>query len=141
MSTIRSARSAAERRWDLDDCGTGVISSIFGLLVVLMLPLFAVQVVYDLYATSAVTASAYDAARVVAGSDGGPTAIAAAEDGARRSLGRYGQRVSFTWITDDDSVQLHVVATNPGFLPAALRRPFGVDVVDRTVRLRTERFR
>ncbi|MDT7548846.1 MAG: hypothetical protein QOE84_1240 [Actinomycetota bacterium] len=117
------------------------MSSVFGLFVVLILLLLAVQVVYDLYATSAVTASAYDAARVVAGSDGGPAATAVAEDAARRSLGRYGQRVSFTWTIDGDAVQLRVVARNPGFLPTALRRPLGVDTVDRTVRLRTERFR
>ena len=118
-----------------------MISSIFGLFVVLVLMLLAVQVVYDLYATSAVTAAAYDAARVVAGADGGPGATAAAEDGARQALGRYGDRVQFEWAVGEDVVQLHVMARNPGFLPVALRRPLGVDLVDRTVRLRTERFR
>lgn len=118
-----------------------MISSIFGLFVVLVLLLLAVQVVYDLYATSAVTAAAYDAARVVAGADGGPGATAAAEDGARQALGRYGERLEFTWAIGDDVVQLRVTARNPGFLPAAMRRPLGVDAVDRTVRLRTERFR
>ena len=118
-----------------------MISSIFGLFVVLVLLLFAVQVVYDLYATSAVTAAAYDAARVVAGADGGPGATATAEEGARHALGRYGERLAFTWKLDDDVVELRVVARNPGFLPAGLRRPLGVDTVDRTVRLRTERFR
>jgi hypothetical protein len=118
-----------------------VISSIFGLFVVLVLLLLAVQVVYDLYATSAVTAAAYDAARVVAGADGGPSAIPVAEDGARQALGRYGERLEFSWAVDGDVVQLHVTATNPGFLPAAMRRPLGVDAVDRTVRLRTERVR
>ena len=121
--------------------GTGVISSVFGLFVVLVLLLSAVQVVYDLYATSAVTAATYDAARVVAGSDGGQAATSAAEEGARRALGRYGQRLRFTWTIDDDVVRLHVVAQNPSFLPAALRRPLGVDSVDRTVRLRAERVR
>ncbi|MEY2475796.1 MAG: hypothetical protein QOG87_1111 [Actinomycetota bacterium] len=118
-----------------------MISSIFGLFVVLVLLLLAVQVVYDLYATSAVTAAAYDAARVVAGADGGPSAIPVAEDGARQALGRYGERLEFSWAVDGDVVQLHVTATNPGFLPAAMRRPLGVDAVDRTVRLRTERVR
>lgn len=136
MSTSRSAASAADR-----ERGTGVISSIFGLLVVLVLLLLAVQVTYDLYASSAVTAAAYDAARVVAGSDGGPAATGTAEAGARRSLGRYGERMSFTWSVDGDVVELHVVAQNPSFLPVGLRRPLGVDVVDRTVRVRTERFR
>jgi hypothetical protein len=118
-----------------------VISSIFGLCTVLVLLLFAVQVVYDLYATSAVTAAAYDAARVVAGADGGPAATTVAEEGARDALGRYGERVRFTWTLDGDVVQLHVVARNPGFLPESLRRPLGVDTVDRTVRVRTERLR
>jgi hypothetical protein len=139
MSIRRSARSAADR--SRTQRGTGVISSIFGLFAVLVLLLLAVQVVYDLYATSAVTAAAYDAARVVAGADGGPGAIAGAEDGARQALGRYGERLEFSWTVDGDVVQLHVVAKNPGFLPAAMRRPLGVDAVDRTVRLRTERLR
>ena len=118
-----------------------MISSIFGLVVVLVLLLFAVQVVYDLYATSAVTAAAYDAARIVAGADGGPAATTAAEERARDALGRYGERLAFTWTLDADMVQLHVVAKNPGFLPVSLRRPLRVDAVDRTVRVRTERLR
>ena len=118
-----------------------MISSIFGLFVMLVLLLFAVQVVYDLYATSAVTAAAYDAARVVAGADGGPGATASAEESARQALGRYGERLEFAWTVDDEVVVLRVVARNPGFLPAAVRRPLGVDTVDRTVRLRAERFR
>jgi hypothetical protein len=118
-----------------------VISSVFGLLTVMTLLLVAVQVVYDLYATSAVTASAYDAARVVAGADGGPAAVSTAEDAARRALGGYGHRVAFTWTVSGDAVQLRVVARNPSFLPSALRAPLGVDVVDRTVRVRMERMR
>jgi hypothetical protein len=118
-----------------------VISSIFGLFTVLVLLLFAVQVVYDLYATSAVTAAAYDAARVVAGADGGSVATTAAEERARDALGRYGERLTFTWSLDGDVVELHVVARNPGFLPASLRSPLGVDTVDRTVRVRAERLR
>ena len=109
--------------------------------MVLVMLLLAVQVTYDLYASSAVSAAAYDAARIVAGSDGGPAAATTAEAAARRALGRYGSGVSFTWAVDDDNVELRVVAQNPSFLPAALRRPLGVDVVDRTVRVRTERFR
>ena len=136
MSTSRSAASAAE-----GERGTGVISSIFGLLVVIVLLLLAVQVTYDLYASSAVTAAAYDAARVVAGSDGGPGATAAAEESARRALGRYGERASFAWSMDGAFVELRVVAQNPSFLPASLRRPLDIDAVDRTVRVRAEGFR
>jgi hypothetical protein len=67
--------------------------------------------------------------------------MAAAEDGARQALGRYGERLEFTWTLDGNVVELRVFARNPGFLPAALRQPLGVDAVDRTVRLRAERFR
>jgi hypothetical protein len=120
-------------------------------MVFLVLLLVAVQVLFNLYATSAVTAAAYDAARIVAGADAGAGggggagsldgARADAEAGARRTLGRYASRTSFQWdVTDPDVVQLHVVAQNPGFLPLALRRPLGFDRVDRTVRVRVERF-
>lgn len=113
----------------------------------LVLLLLAVQVLFNLYAASAVTAAAYDAARIVAGADvaAGAGSLdgarADAEAGAVHTLGRYGARVHFDWDVDDpDVVQLHVVAANPGFLPVALRRPLGFDRVDRTVRVRVERF-
>ena len=96
------------------------------------------QIVFDFYATSAVTAAAYDAARVVAGSDG---AILGAETDARRALGSYGSRVRFEWSVQPDEIALRVVADNPGFVPRALRRPLGADTVDRTVRVRVERVR
>jgi hypothetical protein len=125
------------------EAGTGVISSITGVFVFLVLLLFAVQVTYDLFATSAVSAAAYDAARVVAGADaqGRASATTDAEAQARRVLGRYGDRVTFTWRVDADWVELQVVAVNPGFLPVAIRRPLGADVVDRTIRIRVERLR
>ena len=99
----------------------------------------AVQVAYDLYATSAVTGVAYDAARVVAGSDS--TAAVDAEATAVRVLGRYGTRARFEWQIGADVVALRVVVPNPSFLPAALRRPLRVDSADRTVRVRVERLR
>jgi hypothetical protein len=113
-----------------------------GLLVFMTLLLVAVQVAYDLYATSVVTSVAYDAARIVAGADaGGGAPTAAAEADARRALGPYGGRAQFIWEVNGDVVQLRVLATNPSFIPASLRRPLGVDQVDRTVRVRVERFR
>jgi hypothetical protein len=35
-------------------------------------------------------------------------------------------------------IALHIVTKNPGFLPAALRQPMGLDEIDRTVRVRIE---
>src|SRR5687768_13185417 len=93
----RSARSAAER-------GAGLIGTLAGVTVFLALLLFAVQLLFNLYAASAVTAAAYDAARVVAGSDGGD--LGRAEAHARQVLGRYADRVTFSWSLDGDTVAL-----------------------------------
>jgi hypothetical protein len=142
MSTIRSNRSASSRA-DWGEHGFGLIGSVAGVAAFLLFLLLAVQVTYDLYATSAVTSAAYDAVRIVAGADAleQTDARGEAESSARRVLGRYGERVAFSWADDADHITLHVRSTNPGFVPAALRRPLGIDVVDRTVRARVERMR
>lgn len=133
MSTSASA-SCAERR-AVREAGTGVISTLIGGLVVLALLLFAVQVVLGLYATSVVTAVAYDAAKSVAGADAVDPETATAA--ARRSLGRWGERAGFRWAREDDEVVLRVRLPAPTLLPA----PFtGLDV-DRTVRVRVETVR
>ncbi|HVL28607.1 MAG TPA: hypothetical protein VM390_10700, partial [Acidimicrobiales bacterium] len=121
--------------------GSGPISTWIGFVVFLGMLLFTVQALLNLYATSVVTSVAYDAARQVAGSDGGPGAVAAAEGHARRLLGRMGDRVSFDWgATTGDDVVLRV----QGRVPSVLMSPGRVlafGEIDRTVRLRVERFR
>lgn len=125
-----------------DERGAGPISAWIGFTVFLILLLFAVQVLYNVYATSVVTAVASDAARRVAGAAGGPHSVSVVEGEARRSLGRYGERVSFDWsATDDDFVVLRVRATNPGFLWSPFDQPLAFDEIDRTIRVRVERFR
>ncbi len=100
------------------------------------------QALFNLYATSVVTAVAYDAARRVAGADGGPGSMAQAEAEARQSLGRYSDRVSFDWsATDGETVVLAVHAENPHMLLPAVAGPLAFDEIDRTVRVRVERFR
>ena len=66
-----------------------MVSALAGTTAFLVLLLFATQLLFNLYATSVVTAAAFDAARVVAGADGGPDRITGAEAQARRMLGRY----------------------------------------------------
>lgn len=104
--------------------------------------LLAVQVVFALYASSVVTAAAYDGARIVAGHESQADEVASrhrAEDHVRSLLGRYGQRATFTWgASDDDNVVLTVDVTNPGFLPASMREPMRLDRTTRTVRVRKE---
>ena len=125
-----------------------MIGSLAGVTVFLTLLLFAAQVVLNLYAASSVTAAAFDAARVVAGSDGGRTVEAQAEAGARRLLGRYGEGATFEWSYPDvdgdgteDEVHLRVVAPSPGRLLPALSSRLPFAVVERTVTVRAERLR
>ena len=104
--------------------------------------LFAVQVLFNLYAASVVTAVSYDAARRVAGSDGGPETMDQAEADARRALGGYADRVEFDWsATGPEEVVLRVQTDNPSMLLPALAGPVAFDRLDRTIRVRVERFR
>ena len=126
----------------MDQRGGGPVTTWIGFTVFLVMLLFAVQVLFNLYAASVVTSVSYDAARRVAGSDGGPDHMAEAEDQARQALGRYASRVAFDWSgTSTDEVVLHVQANNPSVLLPVLRGPAALDHVDRTIRVRVERFR
>lgn len=88
------------------------------------------QVVLGLYATSVVTAVAYDAAKAVAGADAGATddAVRSATAAARRALGGLGDNTELHWSREGDDVVLRVRAPRPSVLG---------DVV-RTVRVRVE---
>jgi hypothetical protein len=126
----------------VDERGGGPISMWIGFSVFLVMLLFAVQVLFNLYATSVVTAVSYDAARRVAGSDGGADHMAAAEAQARQALGRYERWVQFDWNgTTTEEVVLRVQADNPSVLLPVLAGPAALDQLDRTIRVRVERFR
>jgi Flp pilus assembly protein TadG len=130
-------RDQAER----DQAGAGLIATVAGVTVFLVLMLFAVQVLVGLYATSVVTAATYDAAKVLAGADTGDSAVARAnaESGARSQLGRYGEKAVFGWENDAQVVRLHVQAPRPTLLPRSLVRGVGVSEIERTVTVRVER--
>lgn len=121
----------------MSTAGTGLVGSVVGVTMFLVLLLFGVQVAMNLYATSAVTAVAFDAARDVAGA----TPIAEAEAEARGVLGRFesaGGRLDFDWGGSADVVVLTVRAQRPSLLPR-VRFPF--ETIERTVRVRRERLR
>ena len=126
----------------MDERGGGPISIWIGFSVFLVMLLFAVQVLFNLYAASVVTAVSYDAARRVAGGDGGPSYISEAEDQARQALGRYASRVTFDWsASSDEEVVLRVQSDNPSILLPVSAGPAAFDRLDRTIRVRVERFR
>ncbi|HEX2038154.1 MAG TPA: hypothetical protein VHF47_00315 [Acidimicrobiales bacterium] len=113
--------------------GTGLVGTVVGGFVFLTFLFFAAQVMLGLYATSVVTAVAYDAAKAVAGADAGGTTEArrSAEAAARRALGRLGDDAELSWGREGDDVVLRVRARRPSVLG---------DVV-RTVRVRLEAVR
>jgi Flp pilus assembly protein TadG len=123
------------------DRGAGLLSTSFGILFFLGFLFFAVQLLFNLYATSVVTSATYDAARSVAASGHPATATDAAEARAREALGSYASRVTFTWdLADPEVVKLRVTAVNPRFLGPAIDSLVGFDVIDRTVVVRVEKF-
>jgi hypothetical protein len=142
-----SARRAAEPSaaagvpWDEDgtERGTAFIGTLVGFAIFVLLLLLAVQTMVHLYATSAVTAAAFDAADAVATDPAGQAAeIPAAESAARQRLGRLGPSADFEWKeADGEQVVLELRVDSPGFLPFSS----SLLQIDRTVVVRTERFR
>lgn len=104
-----------------------------GVLLFLGMLLFAVQVLVGLYATTVVTAAAYDAAKAVAGADRPATEVAV--DRARQRIGRLGDRATFSWAIDGEAVALTVRAPRPTVLPLV------AEDITRTVRVRVESVR
>ena len=141
VSRTTSSRSSSSER------GAGAIGTLAGVTIFLALLLFAVHLVLNLYGTSVVTAAAFDAARLRAGSDGGPAREYDAERHARQLLDGYdADHLTMTWSYPDtdgdgqaDVVTLRVVAEHPTDLAAGVRFPF--QHVDRTVTVRMERLR
>lgn len=128
------------------DRGAGLIGTIGGVVVFLALLTFAVQLLFNLYATSAVTAVAHDAARTVAAEVGDDTidatvAVVQAEAEARDSLGRYGERLEFTWDIDTRRVRLTIAADHPRVAISSVSAVFGLNRVERTVEVRVESVR
>jgi hypothetical protein len=131
------------------DRGAGLIGTIAGVLVFLGFLLFAVQLLVDLYATSAATSAAFDGARLVAGSrtdhataESVERARAEAERRMRRELGGLGDQVTFDWSASDaDVVAVRIRGPAPRFLLPGVGGPLAFDTIDRTARVRVEAVR
>ena len=128
-----------------DDRGAGLISTVAGVVVFLMFLLFAVQLLFALYASSTVTAVTSDAAHRAA-SPGAPD-ITTIEADARANLGQVGDDAEFIWDAVDtdgdgeaDTVELEVVAVPPRFVPPSIGGAVGFGEIRRTARARIEDF-
>lgn len=123
--------------------GAGLIATAAGVLVFLLFVLFAVQLLFSLYASSTVTAIAHDAAARAATSPDPDLELI--ERDARQQLGRVGETAAFTWSTEDldgdgvvDSIALRVVAAPPRLVPRSIGDGVGLGPIDRTVTVRVE---
>lgn len=132
-------------RWR-EELGSGLISTTSGVLVFLVFLLFAVQLLFGLYASSTVTAVANDAVQRAASAGAPPLGLIESE--ARSSLGRVGDDAEFTWSREDrdgdgvdDTVVLRVIAEPPRLVPTSIGSTAGFGAIRRTVRARLEVFR
>lgn len=122
----------------------GTIGTAAAFVVFLLLMFSAVQVLFDLYATSMVTAAAHDAAREVAGhraSGDRCAAIRQADANFADALGAYGEagHARLEWSCGDPEViRVRVVATHPSMLPPRLAGLSTLAAVDRTIEVRVE---
>lgn len=119
-----------------------MLSTTFGILVVLTLLYFAAHLLLNLWLISVVDDVATDAAVSVARTPTGEDVTAAqavAMSRARHSLGQLGGQVEMTFeSTADDTVVLHVRAPELRLLPAGVADPLGMDGIDRRVVVRRE---
>lgn len=115
------------------------MGTLVGFLIFLVLLLFATQVVVRMYATSVLTSAATRAAETVASSPVPLADVTTAETDARSQLGSFGaDNTVFVWReVDAQQVVLEVSGRSPEFLPGLS----GWSRIDRTVTVRTERFR
>jgi hypothetical protein len=123
----------------MTDHGTGVVGTLVGFSIFLTLLLFSAQFLVHLYVASTLTTAAARAAQEVAQSPNPALAVPAAEAEAKASLGSFGAaHTRFAWKEADlQQVVVEVTGQSPGFLPL----PFPWRTIDRTVTVRTERFR
>jgi hypothetical protein len=140
----RPARLARRRT---SDRGTGLIGSVVGLMVVVLLLMLTTQVMLGMYATSTLRATVHDAASRAAGQGAaGPTHLDRLAREAEASLGRMGDRTTITLDVIDvdgdgvaDVVVGDGVATPPRVVPRSIGGMVGFDRVHAGVRVRIER--
>lgn len=114
--------------------GAGLFGSALGVVIFLVFLLFAMQLLWGMYATSVITAAAYDAGRTSArtgDADAGTARFA-------RSIGSYDATVAIA--VGDETVVVTVRGDNPALLPDRFARTLPFGTIDRRLEIRRERF-
>ncbi len=140
LDQIKGGRRGAERTGALrhqpgdpvvrrghDDAGVGMFSSLLGVFAMLAFLFLAAQLLIGLYATSVVTATAFDAANRAArldpaAADNPEIEILRIENHARNALGPMGNDADFRWTVTDNEIRLRIAADPPAFVPSSLSR-------------------
>lgn len=121
--------------------GSSPVTAVFGFLVFLTFLFGAVQTSLHLFATSAVSSAAFEAARAMATESGGGCDQAVGR--ATAALGRYGDRASVSCpAAGAEDVTVRVSAPSPAPLLDGFFG-FGLDLgqIEREATVRRERFR
>lgn len=129
-----------------DDGGSSPITAVFGFGVFLTFLFGAVQITLHLFASSTVSAAAFDAARAMAAEGASPSCVVA-QQRARSVLGDYGDRVQVTCPltaagADADEVSVRIVGPSPApFLDGFLGVTLDLGAIERESVVRREQFR
>ncbi len=123
--------------------GSSPVTAVLSLTILLAFLLLATQTLVHLYATTAVTAAAFDVARGAAAEgrgclSAGPHGIERAEDHLRRRLGRFGHDVEVVCSDDGESTSLTVRAPTPA---RVIGGPLRLGDIQRTITVRSEMLR
>lgn len=135
--------------------GHSLISSLFGVLMFLILLLFAVQLTAHLHATTVVTTAAFDAARLVSGATSiapddpvavttcqppSPSEVASADAHLRGLLGNLADssaEIDWSGVTGDE-VSVRVSVPTPARVLGGVGVIAGLDRIERTITLARE---
>jgi len=133
------ARRLGAGRDEAAEAGNSIVGTVVGFTIFLLFLVATVQVLVHLYAESALTSVANNAAEAVADSGGDPAAVPSAQASAEEALGGFGRdHTVFEWlVVDGEEVRLRVSASTPELVPL----PAGFNRVSLTVTVRTQRFR
>lgn len=119
--------------------GSGLLGTVLGLGIFLLLMLAGVQVLTHLYATSVLEAVAYDAVQTVSAASG--PGIEQAEANARALLGGLGDDAAFLWDVGTEQVAVRITTSGPSVLPTVVADRLGLSAIEREYRMRVETFR
>jgi hypothetical protein len=126
----------------MSEDGSSPVTAVFGFVVLLSFLLGAVQLSLHLFASSAVSSAAFDAARAMAAENG--ISCSQAEARVRQQLGSYGDRVTARCPpeTPADLAAMRVVAPSPApFLDGFFGLQFDLGTIEREAFVLREEFR